>query len=268
MHGNEIAVTFINHATALIQIPEGNILTDPIFSERASPFQWIGPKRVHKPGLTIDELPKIDVILLSHNHYDHMDLPSLQTIVAKNQHDHQISPLILVPLGNKKILTDAGLSNVVELDWWQEYQQNSLKITLTPNQHWSKRITVGRNRALWGGFVIVGKQARVYFAGDTGYSGHFKEIAQRFGPMDISLLPIGAYEPRWFMQHHHMNPAEAVRAHLDLQSHRSMAIHFGTFHLSDEAIDQPAEDLLANLKESGIPEKNFVIPRPGETIEK
>jgi L-ascorbate metabolism protein UlaG (beta-lactamase superfamily) len=260
----EAQLTFINHMTFLIQMRGLNLITDPVFSERASPVQWAGPKRVRAPGIALDKLPKIDVVLLSHNHYDHMDLISLKFLS-----DHH-RPLIIVPLGNRKILAPAGISNVVELDWWQTYELTGLnselaKITLVPAQHWSARGLFDRNEALWGGFVTQFESLRIYFAGDTGYGAFFKEVAQRTGPFDASLLPIGAYEPRWFMKDHHMNPDEAVMAHLDIQSDLSFATHFGTFQLTDEGIDDPPTALARAMKERGISATHFIVPEVGQT---
>lgn len=235
---NTVAVTFVNHATMLIQVKGVNILTDPVWSERTSPFQWIGPKRVREPGLSWDELPKIDVVIISHNHYDHMDEGTLKRLAARDQ------PLILVPLGDRVHVASFGSQRVEEMDWWQERKINEdLKIVFTPAQHWSGRWLNDRFRSLWGSYAIVYRDQRIYFAGDTGYGGHFKEIRERLGPMNLSFLPIGAYEPRWFMKYSHMNPEEAVQAHLDLGSEKSIGMHFGTFQLTDESIEQPLVDL-------------------------
>lgn len=257
----EGAVTFINHATDLVQFPELTVLTDPVFSERASPFSWAGPKRHRTPGASIEELPKVDVVVISHNHYDHMDLDSL---VAINQKDQ---PTFVVPLGNKKYLVDNNIHNVIELDWWQDYttKKGSI-ITLVPMQHWSARGLFDRSEALWGGFVIQSAGLSVLFAGDTGYNRQFKDIEAKFGPMDLSLIPIGAYEPRWFMKNQHINPAEAVQAHQDLKSKLSAGMHFGTFQLTDEGIDDPEKALAMSLAEQGIDPNDFIVPKNGQTI--
>lgn len=254
-------VTFINHATELVQFERLTVLTDPIFSERASPFSWIGPKRHRSPGASIEALPKVDVVIISHNHYDHMDLDSL---VAINKKDH---PTFIVPLGNKKYLEDKGIKNVVELDWWQNHSsKDGSIITLIPMQHWSTRGLFDRFEALWGGYVIESSDLKVLFAGDTAYNRQFKEVQEKMGPMDLSILPIGAYEPRWFMKNQHMNPAEAVQAHLDLKSKLSVGMHFGTFQLTDESIDDPVMDLAKELAAEKLDPKEFIVQKNGQTI--
>lgn len=254
------AVTLINHATEFIQLENLNIITDPVFSKRVSPFSWIGPARHRSPGATFEQIPKIDIVLISHNHYDHMDLDSLREIERR---DH---PTFIVPLGNRELLIQEGLSRVVELDWWSDYKHEHASITLVPMQHWSSRGLRDRNRALWGGFVIQSSGFKVLFAGDTGYGNQFKAIEQKFGAMDLSLLPIGAYEPRWFMKAHHMNPDDAVNAHLDLKSKQSIGMHFGTFQLTDEAIDAPVKDLTKSLLTSRVDPERFVAPKNGHTF--
>lgn len=257
----EGSVTFINHATTLLQFQQLSIITDPVFSKRVSPLSWIGPKRHRDSGMTLDELPAISIVLISHNHYDHMDLDALAKINAK--HHSQF----IVPLGNKKYLEKKGIKNVIELDWWQTYTAaNGFDITLVPMQHWSSRTPYDRFKALWGGYVIRGSGLKVLFAGDTGYNQHFKQIKQKFGAMDLSLLPIGAYEPRWFMKDEHLNPDDAIQAHQDLGSKQSVAIHFGTFQLTDEGIEDPVIDLTKSLINSNLSSKDFIIPKNGQTI--
>lgn len=255
------STTFINHATHLIQLKGFNFLTDPIFSERASPVQWAGPKRIRKPALLIKDLPKIDFVLISHNHYDHMDSASIQDLAKIH------NPIFIVPLANGELIQGMGAEKVVELDWWQEHQvvNSEFKITLVPAQHWSARGVFDRNKALWGGFVIQSQKFKIYFAGDTGYGDFFKEIRKKLGPMSLSLLPIGAYEPRWFMKGHHMNPAEAVMAHKDLESKFSLGTHFGTFKLTDEGVDDPEIALTEALNEMGVSSEAFIAPQVGET---
>ncbi|MFI5347902.1 MAG: MBL fold metallo-hydrolase [Elusimicrobiota bacterium] len=254
-----LAVTGINHATDLIQFQGLNILTDPVFSERVSPVSWIGPRRVRPPGLAFDALPRIDVVLVSHNHYDHMDLP---TLVRLHRRDR---PRFIVPLGNARILS--GIEGVVELDWWQvAVVGDDSSVTLVPVQHWSGRSLFDRRRALWGGFFIRRGSASVFFAGDTGYGEHFAMIRDRLGPPDLSLLPIGAYEPRWFMKDQHINPDEAVRAHLDLGSRRSVGMHFGTFRLTDEGIDDPVTALAESRRVRSVPEEDFLALHNGLTV--
>lgn len=258
INDDEIALTFINHVTFLIQTSGLNILTDPVFSNRVSPSRHIGPKRVRAPGLALEELPKIDLVLVSHNHYDHMDLPSIKHIA----HTHQ--PLFIVPLGNSHFLKKVGALNVIEMDWWQSHSIQTINVTLVPAQHWSSRNLKDRNRALWGGFVLQTQKHQIYFAGDTGYSGHFQQIRERIGKVDIALLPIGAYEPRWFMQDQHLNPEDAVLAHIDLNAALSIGMHFGTFQLTDEGYDQPINDLKHALYKHNI--SNFSVLDVGQTL--
>jgi L-ascorbate metabolism protein UlaG (beta-lactamase superfamily) len=221
----------------LIQTSLGNILTDPIYSERAGPLQFLGPRRVRQPGVAFDDLPEISLVLISHNHYDHLDLPTLRAL------DRRFHPLFVTPLKNGPLLKSAGILRVQQLNWWEHAATVTPRISLTPAQHFSARTLFDRNRALWGGFVISTGPLRIFFAGDTGYGRHFRDIHKRYGPVDLALLPIGAYEPRWFMKDIHMNPAEAVQAHLDLEARQSIGMHFGTFRLAQEGIADPVADL-------------------------
>lgn len=258
----EVYITFVNHATHLLQFADLNVLTDPVYSLRTSPFTAVGPKRVRHPGLAFEDLPPIQVVIISHSHYDHMDAASIRAL----EHEHK--PWFVVPLGNGAIIKKFGAQNIIELDWWEKtvLPKHRGNITLVPAQHWSSRSLFDRNRTLWGGFVIESGEKKVLFPGDTGYGPHFSEIHKRLGKMDISILPIGAYEPRWFMQEHHMNPEEAVEAHLDLGSRHSIATHYGTFCLTDEGIEDPVKDLRAALAEKGIAEEIFYAPETGETV--
>jgi len=257
-HPADVIVTFVGHSTFLIQTREHNYLTDPVWSERASPVAFAGPRRVREPAVALDDLPDISAILLSHNHYDHCDLKTLQALEAR------FHPLVVTPLGNRPLLESAGMRRVLELDWWQ--QSTLASVTLTPAQHFASRQPFDRNQALWGGFLIEASGARIWFAGDSGYGAHFKEIGARFGPMDFAMIPIGAYEPRWFMKDIHMNPAEAVQAHLDVASRRSIAMHFGTFQLTPEGIDAPVVALGEALRERGVPLEQFRAPEFGESV--
>ena len=257
----EIVATHIGQATFLLQLGGLNLLTDPMFSDRASPLRWAGPRRVRDPGLAFDRLPRIDLVLLSHNHYDHMDLPSLRRIRR-----HWRAPIV-TGLGNGRYLRRHAIGGAIELDWWEATRpREDVRITYVPAQHWSKRGFFDRRKMLWGGHVVETPAARVYFAGDTGYPGHFREIRERLGPPDLALLPIGAYEPRWFMGPQHMNPDDAVRAHCDLAARHSLAMHFATFHLTDEAIDAPVAALDEALRTHGVAPHAFRVPGFGEPM--
>jgi L-ascorbate metabolism protein UlaG (beta-lactamase superfamily) len=230
-------VTFINHGTFLIQLKNLNILTDPIYSDRASPVSFAGPVRVREPGIQFDKLPRIDVVIISHNHYDHLDLDTLKKIKNK------FNPLFLVPLGDMKLLKSEGIKNVQEMDWWQNIDVKGVGITFAPAQHWSARGLFDKCESLWGSYFVLSQEFKFYFAGDTGLGPHFKNIRNRLGIPDLALLPIGAYDPPHIMQHHHMNPEEAIQAHQDLESKFSIGMHFGTFQLTDEAYDEPMKRL-------------------------
>lgn len=259
--GGGLHVTFINHATVLIQMDGVNLLTDPIWSERASPFAWIGPKRHRAPGLRFEDLPPIDAILISHNHYDHLDIPSLARLIAAHR------PRILLGLGNEALLEKKKIGHATALDWWRSVDLSpSLRVTSVPAKHFSGRSFFDRDATLWCGYVIEGPSGTIYFAGDTGYGSHFKRIAERFGPIRLALLPIGAYLPRWFMSPVHISPEEAVRAHQDLGALTSVAIHFGTFALGDDGADQPIVDLRGALEKTK-PVRPFWVPRFGEGID-
>jgi L-ascorbate metabolism protein UlaG (beta-lactamase superfamily) len=256
----EMIVTFIGHATFLIQTPTGNLLTDPMYSDRASPLRFAGPRRVASPGIAFEDLPQIDLVLLSHNHYDHCDLPTLRNLASR------FSPRVITPLGNGRLLHSAGMRQIEELDWWQQAAAASPHVTLVPAQHFSARGPHDRNRTLWGGFIIDAGPTRLFFAGDSAYAGHFTEIGERFAPIDLALLPIGAYEPRWFMRDVHMNPAEAVQAHLDLGAAKSVAMHFGTFQLTTEGISEPVEELDRALQDQEVPSSHFEVLELGESL--
>jgi L-ascorbate metabolism protein UlaG (beta-lactamase superfamily) len=258
----EIVATWINHATFLLRTARGNFLTDPIFGERASPVAWAGPRRVHPPGLALAALPKIDFVLLSHDHYDHCHLASLREIAA--QHD----PVFLTPLRYRDLLAQVGITRVVELDWWQTHALgNGESVTFTPARHWSNRLGAPRNSRLWGGFVVESDERRFYFAGDTGYDAEmFREIRRRCGAPDVALLPIGAYEPRWFMSIAHMNPAEAVAAHRDLEAKLSVAMHWGCWQLTDEAREAPVHALVEALEAAKVEPSHFRVLAPGATL--
>jgi L-ascorbate metabolism protein UlaG (beta-lactamase superfamily) len=242
--GPELCVTLINHSTVLLQQRGVNILTDPIWSERASPFAWIGPRRHRAPGVQLEDLPAIDFVLLSHNHYDHLDLATLRRLADRRLVGRGVSQFI-VPSGVARLLRSLGIGPVHELDWGEAIPFGGVTIHSVPAQHFSARGLFDRNRTLWCGYAIEAAGRLVYFAGDTGFGAHFARIRERFGPPDLALLPIGACEPMWFMSAVHMSPEEAVRAHQVLGAQTSIAIHHGTFQLGDEAIDTPKKRLLA-----------------------
>ena len=257
---DDVALTFVGHATFLVQVGTTNVLIDPVYAERASPVTFAGPRRVRAPGVRFDDLPAISLVLLSHNHYDHCDLGTLRAL------DRRFHPWLVAPIGNGPLLRSAGIRKVEELDWWQRASAAPLPITLTPAQHFSARGPFDRNRALWGGFLIEARGRRILFVGDTGYGPHFREIAARLSPVDLALLPIGAYEPRWFMKDIHMNPAEAVQAHLDLGARRSLGMHWGTFQLTPEGVDEPVRELTKALQERGVPAQQFRPAEVGQSI--
>lgn len=260
---SEITLTWIGHATLLLQINGKNILTDPHFSQRASPVQWAGPRRVVPPGLALGDLPAIDMVVISHNHYDSLDTGSITRLYER---DHGPSTTFFVPLGLGRWFRNLGISRVIELDWWDRYEAGGLEIIAVPVQHWSKRLLESANTTLWAGWIIRSNSFRFFFAGDSGYASHFKEIGRKFGPFDLCATPIGAYRPRWFMRAHHMNPAEAVQVHLDVGSKKSVGIHWGTFKLTDEPLDEPPEKLAKARREKNIPEDEFLVLKHGQTI--
>lgn len=254
-------VTFVGHSTFLIQTKAGNILTDPMYSLRAGPFNVLGPRRVRQPAVRFDDLPAVSTVLLSHNHYDHCDLRTLARLAAR------FDPLVVTPLGNGALVRSAGIRRVEELDWWEHAKSAALPIMLTPAHHFSARSPLDRNRALWGGFVLECGPHRVYFAGDTAYAPFLRDVPRRVGRVDLALLPIGAYEPRWFMRPVHMNPAEAVQAHLDLEAAESIGMHFGTFQLTTEGIDDPITALDEACALRKVPRSAFRVPGFGESFE-
>lgn len=256
----ELRVTVINHATVLIQVDGLNLLTDPVWSLRASPVQWLGPKRYVAPGLAFEQLPPIDAVLISHDHYDHLDLPTLKRLEAVHQ------PTFVVGLGEDRWLRDRGLTKVIALDWGDRYRA-SPRVTVHGQRakHWTGRGfgTSQRNRSLWMAYVIEAPGGPVYFAGDTGYDDHFSDSGQAFGPYRLALLPIGAYKPRWLTEYQHTSPEDAVQAHLDLRALRSLAVHFGTFQLSEEGQFEPVDDLARAVAAAGLPPEQFTAPEFG-----
>ena len=253
-----VAISFINHASFMIRFAEAVVLTDPIFSRRCSPVAWAGPARVRPPGIALADLPRPDLVLLSHNHYDHMDLPSLRELQRRH------APRFVTMLGNVRTLAKLGIA-ATELDWWQEADAGPLRIIATPARHFAARSLFDRNRTLWGGFMLRAAGGQVLFAGDSGAGPHWRDIRTRLGAPDVALLPIGAYAPRWMMRPVHMNPAEAVQAHMALAARQSVGMHFGTFQLTDEAIDAPLHDLDAARRCAGLDPAAFVTHGFGET---
>lgn len=256
----EVAVTFIGHATFLLRFDGLTILTDPIFANYAGPFGRLGPKRARPPALRLDELPPIDVVLVTHNHYDHLDLATLRWLARAHR------PKILTSLGNQAWLAARGVANVREFDWWQSDDvAPGLRVTATPAQHFAARAPWDRCRTLWNGFLLHTPAGTVFFGGDSGWAPHFAAIREKFGAPDLAFLPVGAYEPRWFMTPVHMNPDEAVRAHRALGAKRSVGMHFGTFQLTNEGLDAPLQALAAARAEHGVSEADFTTLDFGET---
>jgi len=255
-----LRVTYVGHATVLLQTQGLNILTDPIWSERASPLSFAGPKRVAAPGVGFEDLPHIDVVLLSHNHYDHLDLPTLERLF------HAFDPLVLTPLGNDAIILESiPEMRVKTLDWGDGYELNrQVRVTLEPMQHWSARGLFDRREALWGAFVIETTGGPIYFLADAGYAKHLSEqFLARYGSPRFSLLPVGAYEPLWFMHYAHMTPAEAVETYFDLGQGYAMGIQHEVFAMADEAYAAPRRDLSAALQSRGVDMERFLLPEVG-----
>ncbi|MGH8460687.1 MAG: MBL fold metallo-hydrolase [Stenotrophobium sp.] len=253
------AITWIGHSSFLVQWAGLNILTDPHLTARASPLRYAGPKRQQPAALDFADLPRIDVVVVSHNHYDHLDRDTVKRLAR----DH--APQFFVPLGLKAWFEREGIDKVTELDWWQDMQWNALRVTAVPVQHFSGRTASDRNATLWCGFVLELAGRRLFFAGDTGYSKDFADIGERFAPIDLALIPIGAYEPRGFMRPVHVDPDESVKIHQDIGSRQSVAMHWGTFRLTLEAMDDPPKRLAAALAREGIAQEKFWVLKHGET---
>jgi L-ascorbate metabolism protein UlaG (beta-lactamase superfamily) len=263
--GGKVRFSFVGHASWLIQTAGLNILVDPVWSERASPFAWAGPKRHNDPGIAFEKLPQIDIVLVSHGHYDHLDLATLSKLSAK------FSPRVITPLGNDQAMRDADSAIKAQaFDWHDRVDLgDSAAVTLVPTRHWSARGLFDRNKALWASFVLETPAGKLYIVCDSGYGDgrHFRRVAEAHGPLRLAILPIGAYEPRWFMRDQHMNPSDAVKALADCGAEHALAHHHGTFQLTDEAIDAPAEALGAALDEAKIPRARFVALKPGQVVE-
>ena len=256
VRGSGLRVTLVNHSTVLIQQGATNILTDPIWSERASPGSWLGPKRRRKPGVRMEDLPPIHAVLISHNHFDHLDLPTLRQLAARG------SSTFVVAARGARLLRSQRIESVHELDWGESLAISGFIIHSVPALHFSARSILDRNKTLWCGYIIEYPESLVYFAGDTGFGNHFAQIREKFGSPQVALLPIGAYEPHAGLCPVHMAPEEAVRAHEILGAKTSIAIHHGTFQLADEGIDTPQKQLMAGKRDD-----LFLIRRNGQSAE-
>ena len=252
---------WIGHSTYLLNNGDLTILTDPVFSKRASPFSLAGPKRLIAPVISLEELPRIDVVTVSHNHYDHLDIVSLKALYKLNP-----NTLFLVAKGDKDLLIKSGIKNVTEFLWWEDFELKNTVFTFTPAQHWSARGLKDRNKSLWGGWFMQSSELTVYHAGDTGYSNDFKETRAKLGSPDFAMIPIGGYNPRWFMSYHHVKPSESIQIALDLGVTRSVGMHWGTFILTDEDILEPAELIVKELKKLNLADDFFITPQPGELL--
>lgn len=253
-------VTWVGHATLLIQMGHVTFLTDPTWSKTASPLAPLGPRRFVEPGIALEALPAIDFVLLSHNHFDHLDLDTLRALASRSP-----ATRFFVPLGNAALLLDAGVENVEELDWGESLSQGAVEIHCLPAQHWSRRGLFDERKALWASWAVTGPDRRFYFAGDTGFSDSFGRIGAALGPFDLAALPIGAYLPEAMMKLVHLDPEEAVRAGLELRARKLLAIHFGTFDLSDEPLDEPPRRFRKGAAAAGFGADRAWVLRVGET---
>lgn len=263
VYDDNLRVTFIGHSTVLIQMDGINILTDPVWYERTSPVQWVGPKRVRPAGIKMADLPTIHLILQSHNHWDHLDIINLPKVYQRDK------PLIITSLGISQFLNIHGIDKSMDLDWWDEYpftkDDAELKITCLPAQHFSGRGLKDRDGTLWSGFMISSQTSgNVYFAGDSGYAAFFKEIGEKFGKIRLALIPIGAYKPEWFMGPIHCTPSEAVQIHIDVNAEKSLAIHHSTFPLADDGQTEPIDELNKALILRGVSDDDFFVLEEGK----
>ena len=261
-NGTRPTITWVGHSAFLVQVAGQNVLFDPQFSERASPVAFAGPRRIVPLPLDIPELPRIDVVLTSHNHYDHLDLDTVKRLAALPAG----SPLFLVPLGLARWVRDQGIERVEELGWWQSRVVGGLRYTLVPVQHWSKRTLWDANETLWGGWVVEGGGLKLVHTGDLGYSRDVRDIGERLGPFDLALIPIGGYAPRWFMRTMHVNVAEALQVRAELRAARAIGMHWGTFDgLTDEPMDEPPAELARLRQAAGLAPGDFDVMKIGET---
>ena len=257
-HG-EPTVTWVGHSTLLVQLEGANVLTDPQWSRRASPFSFAGPKRFMPPAVAFEELPPIHLVVISHDHYDHLDATTVRRLAAAHH------PRFLVPLGMKAWFADLGIvDDVDELDWWEARTVRGLTVTFVPAHHWSQRTPSDTNRRLWGGWVLRGRDRRLYFAGDTAYFDGFKEITSRLGPIDLAALPIGAYLPAVIMKPSHLDPRQALDAFADLRARVMVPIHFGTFDLAEEPLEEPSRLLEQLARARAVIDRVWIL-KHGET---
>jgi N-acyl-phosphatidylethanolamine-hydrolysing phospholipase D len=257
-HG-DATVTWIGHSTFLVQLDGVNVLTDPQWSERASPVTFAGPRRVSPPGLAFENLPLVHIVVISHDHYDHLDTATIRQLALEHR------PRFLVPLGLKRWFADLGITDVQELDWWERRVVRGLAFTCLPAQHFSGRGLWGQNRTLWSGWAIRGREKRFYFAGDTGYYDAFKEIGARLGPFDLAAVPIGAYQPPAIMRFTHVTPEAALRIVADVRATNVVPMHWGTFDLTEEPLAEPAERLAAEGRRLGLDPDRIWILKHGES---
>jgi len=263
VHGDKVRLSFVGHVSWLIQTSGVNILVDPVWSDRASPFRWAGPKRVNDPGIAFDALPPIDIVLVSHGHYDHLDVATLSRLHAK------FSPPVITPLGNDAAMRRASPAiRAQAFDWHHRVELgDQIALHLVPTRHWSARGLFDRNRTLWASFVLETPAGKIYIVCDSGYGEgkHFRRVREEHGPLRLAILPIGAYAPRWFMREQHVDVEEALRIHADLGAKRSLGIHWGVFQLTDEALDEPPRKLAALREARGLAEEEFFVTAIGET---
>jgi L-ascorbate metabolism protein UlaG (beta-lactamase superfamily) len=265
VNGGKVRLSYVGHVSWLIQTAGLNILIDPVWSERCSPFTFAGPKRVNDPGIPFETLPPIDAVLVSHGHYDHLDVRTLSKLAAK------FSPRVITPLGNDVAMTSHDSAIRAEAFDWNNRVEigNGVAVTLVATRHWTARGLFDRNKALWASFVLETPAGKIYVVCDSGYGtgAHFRRVRDAHGPLRAAILPIGAYEPRWFMRDQHMNPEDAVKALADCGAEVALAHHHGTFQLTDEAIDAPVNDLAAALEAAKLPREKFVALKPGQVFE-